>query len=113
MRQALRLPYPGYLWRLARMSAVMWLVVRVGVVVFLGLGLRMGPAALLQPTYGVPALLVWIDRKRSHEQLLHANLGASELWFWALSLAVVLLLDFAATALVLMLGDALGVSFRG
>jgi hypothetical protein len=101
MRDALRLPYPGYLVRVVRMSAGMWLLVRLFAFLVVALATEVSLDAAIQATYGIPALLVWIDRKRSHELLLHANLGASELWFWGVSLASALALDFAANAFLL------------
>jgi hypothetical protein len=103
MRDALRLPYPGYLLRVIRMSAGMWFLVRLLAFLVVALATHLGLTAAIQATYGIPALLVWIDRKRSHELLLHANLGASELWFWGVSLVAVFALDFAANALLLSL----------
>ncbi|HET8654496.1 MAG TPA: hypothetical protein VFL93_03095 [Longimicrobiaceae bacterium] len=93
---ALRLPYPGYLAVVVRRSAVTWLLVRLFCFIVLGVILSDFSASVRQPTWGVPALLVWLDRRRFHELLLHANLGASELWFWAASLATVFALDTAA-----------------
>lgn len=92
--ETLRLPYPGYVWKIFRITAVLWLLLRLMSTVFLVLVLDVeGSVAASQPSLGLPALLVWIDRKRSHEQLLHANLGAWEGWFWVVSLFLALGLD--------------------
>ena len=98
----MKLPYPGYLWTVTRNSFLMWVLVRLMFVVALWplMGLS---AAVHQPTWGIPALLVWFDRRQNHEQLLHANLGTSELCFWGASLLTVCGLDLVAQALLLSL----------
>lgn len=98
LARALRLPYPRYLATVVFRSAALWLLLRL----FLAVGLFyfLGPAALLIPATGIPAVLVWIDRRNARELLLHANLGASELWFWAAALLPALLLDVAAHLLL-------------
>jgi hypothetical protein len=107
----LRLPHPGYLRRVALRSALMWLGAKG--ILFLVLYPSSGLAAALQPTLGIPAVLVWLDRRRARELLLHANLGAEEAWIWAASLLMALALDAAATALLLAIGGALGADLRG
>ena len=113
LARSLKLPYPGYLQTVVRKSAVMWLLVRFILFAFFLFVMGAGIAAVLQPTWGLPALLVWLDRKQAHEQLLHANLGASEGWIWAVSLLTVFALDFAATASLLTLGGFLGIDLLG
>jgi hypothetical protein len=110
LAHTLRLPYPGYLRIVLWKSAGMWLLTRMLLFAFFAIVFQVGIAAALQPTWGLPSLLVWLERKRCHEQLLHANLGASELWFWAVSLLTVFTLDAAATVL---LGGLLGIDFLG
>lgn len=46
------------------------------------------------------AFLVWWDRRRAHELLLPANLGAWPGWFWAASLLTALVLDVVVQALL-------------
>lgn len=101
LTRALGLPYPAYLrvafWR----TVLMWALARLFVFSFLALGLRVGlEESLRQPVLGLPALFVWLDRRFYHELLLPANLGASELWFWAVSLSTALTLDVAAAILL-------------
>lgn len=107
LTRTLRLPHPAYLRQVAVRSALMWLGVKG--ILFLILFPSSGPAAALQPTLGVPAALVWLNRRRAREQLLHANLGAEEAWIWAASLVVALALDAA----LLAVGGALGADLRG
>lgn len=95
----LRLPHPAYLRTVILRSALMWLLVRLFMVAALWVVIGF-EAALHQPSLGVPALLVWLDRRFFREQLLPANLGASEFWFWTSSLTVVLSLDLLAAVLL-------------
>ncbi len=46
------------------------------------------------------AFLVWWDRRRAHELLLPANLGAWPGWFWIASLLAALVVDIAVQALL-------------
>jgi hypothetical protein len=46
------------------------------------------------------AFLVWWDRRRAHELLLPANLGAWPGWFWTASLLAALVLDAGVQALL-------------
>ncbi len=46
------------------------------------------------------AFLVWWDRRRAHELLLPANLGAWPGWFWTASLLTALVLDVGVQALL-------------
>lgn len=105
--RTLRLPHPGYLRQVAVRSALMWLGMKG--ILFLILFPSSGLAAALQPTLGIPAVLVWLDRRRAREQVLHANLGAEEAWIWAAALAVALALDAA----LLATGGAFGADLRG
>ena len=113
LAHTLKLPDPGYLRTVLWKSAGMWLMIRLLLFAFFFFVFQVGMSAVLQPTWGLPALLVWMDRRRSHEQLLHANLGASEVWFWSVSLLTVFTLDAAATALLLSFGGVLGIDFLG
>ncbi|HEX6371381.1 MAG TPA: hypothetical protein VF006_20860 [Longimicrobium sp.] len=105
---SIRLPYPPYLWKVVRRSVGIWLLVRSAYVVvfmagaaFLGLLTPAEVIALvLHPPWATRAVLValaavavWWDRRRSHELLLHANLGAWPGWFWTASLLTALVLD--------------------
>lgn len=107
---SMRLPYPPYLRQVVRRSVGMWLLVRIAYVfvlmaamMFLGLlSFAEGTAAALHPggaaravLVALTAVLVWWDRKRSHELLLSANLGVWPGWFWAASMLIALVLDVA------------------
>lgn len=83
---SLGLPHPDYLWVLLRKSMLMWLLVEV--LLFL-----LFRSAI--PSLGVPALLVWLDRRHAREQLLQWNLGASEIWLWGVPLLTAGVLDLA------------------
>lgn len=106
----IRLPYPSYLWKVIRRSAGMWLLVRsmYGLVAFFNLlPPAEGTAQALNPAWITRALLValttvlvWWDRWRSHELLLHANLGAWSGWFWTAPLLTALMLDIAVQTLL-------------
>jgi hypothetical protein len=100
LSHALYLPYPGYLGTVARRSILMWLLLRLLLFVFLLVATRSSSVAIRVPTFGMPVLFVRLDRQLFRELLLPANLGASELWFWAVSLSVVLGLDLAAALLL-------------
>lgn len=112
---AIRLPYPPYLWRVIRRSVGIWLLVRSAYVVVLMAGAAsfdFPPPAeviahVLHPTWAtravlvaLVAVLVWWDRRRSHELLLPANLGAWSGWFWTASLLTALVLDMAVQPLL-------------
>lgn len=112
---SLRLPYPPYLWKVVRRSAVMWLLVRcmyaltlMAALAFLGvLAPAEGIALVLYPPWStrillvvITAFLVWWDRMRSHELLLPANLGAWPGWFWVASLLTALVVDIIAQAIL-------------
>jgi hypothetical protein len=99
------IPYPPYLWIVVRHSVVMWLLVRLMVSVLFAFGA--GLSAVLHPAgttrifiIVITAFLVWWDRRRSHELLLHANLGAWPGWFWAASLLTAAVLDGATQTLL-------------
>jgi hypothetical protein len=102
---ALGLPYPPYLWLVVRQSMVIWLLVRVLILLLLAAATDVSIA--LHPGFTtraflvvVTALLVWWDRRRSHELILHAELGASPGWFWAASLLTACAMDLAIQALI-------------
>jgi hypothetical protein len=102
---ALGLPYPPYLWLVVRQSALLWVLARVLILVLLTATADVSVA--LHPGWTtraflvvVTALLVWWDRRRSHELLLHAVLGASPGWFWAASLLTACAMDAAVQALI-------------
>jgi hypothetical protein len=111
---SIRLPYPPYLWKVVRRSAVMWLLVRCAYAGVLMAALAFGllpPAAgiaeALHPAWptrilivALTAFFVWWDRKRSHELLLPANLGAWPGWFWTASLLTALVVDIVVQALL-------------
>jgi len=102
---ALGFPYPPYLWLVARQSALLWLLARVLILVLLAATADVSVA--LHPGWTtraflvlVTALLVWWDRRRSHELILHAELGASPGWFWTASLLTACAMDAAVQALI-------------
>jgi hypothetical protein len=110
---SLRLPYPSYLWKVVRRSVVMWLLVRIayaGVImaaVAYGLIPPEGIAEVLHPVWptrillvALTAFFVWWDRRRAHELLLPANLGAWAGWFWTGSLLAALVVDVAVQAVL-------------
>lgn len=112
---AVRLPYPPYLRKVVRRSVWIWLLVRSAYAVVLMAGVASfgllppaeGIALVLHPAPATRALLVvlaavlvWWDRRRSHELLLHANLGAWPGWFWTASLLTALGLDVALQTLL-------------
>jgi hypothetical protein len=78
----------------------MWTLVRL-MVAFLAPGQPAWPTRIL--VIACTAFLVWWDRRRSHELLLHANLGASPGWFWAASLLTATVLDGALQTLLSVL----------
>lgn len=103
-RLHLGFPYPPYLRRVVRRSARLWMLLRL-------VGLVLGavgdlPGALHPPwtthasLVALTAVLVWWDRRRAHELLLHANLGARPGWFWAASILTATVLDAATQALL-------------
>lgn len=111
---SIRLPYPPYHWKVIRRSAGMWLLVRIAyvfvlmaVVVFGLLPSAEGTALAIHPLWvtrvllvALTAVFVWLDRRRSHELLLPANLGAWPGWFWTASLLTGLVLDMAVQTLL-------------
>jgi sterol desaturase/sphingolipid hydroxylase (fatty acid hydroxylase superfamily) len=111
----IRPPYPRYLWILSQRSVLLWLLVRITYVVVLMVGVMLfgllplpeGISAALQPPLSAritfiatTAILVWWERRRAHEVLLPANLGASPGWFWTASLVTVSVLDMAIQAIL-------------
>lgn len=118
---SLRLPYPPYLRKVIRRAVGMWILIRIAYVfvvmaamMFALIEFEQGIAAALHPhgamravLVAMAAVLVWWDRRRSHELLLPANLGAWPGWFWTASLLTGLALDvMVQTALALVLGAA-------
>ncbi len=106
--ESLGFPYPPDFWRVVRISALFWVLSRL--VIASILALSGGTSAALQLSWSARALLVvltailvWWDRRRAHELLLHANLGAAEGWFWAGSAATAAVLDVATQVLYRML----------
>lgn len=112
---SLGLPHPPYLLRVIRRSAGLWLLVRCGYVVVLAVAASSSDlltpaeavASGLQPNVvtravlvAVAAFLVWWDRKRAGELLLHANLGARPVWFWAAAILTASVLDIVVQTLV-------------
>lgn len=115
MAAPLRLPYPPYLWKVFRRGAGIWLLVRIAyVMVFIAgaafFGLLSPAEVIALALHPVPAaravlvalaaVLVWWDRRRFHELLLPANLGAWPGWFWTASLLAALVLDVAVQTLL-------------
>jgi hypothetical protein len=102
---AVGLPYPPYLWFVVRQSALLWLLARVLILVlFLAVG---DVSVALHPGWAthaflimVTAFLVWWDRRRSHELLLHAELGAAPGWLWAATLLTACAIDAAVQSLI-------------
>lgn len=91
-----RFPDPHYALRTARDAAALFLLIRAA-------GLFAGPAAL-SPLAGLIALvataaLVWLDARRFHEHLFHANLGTSPAWSVGISAAVAGALEVLAQVL--------------
>jgi hypothetical protein len=112
---SIRLPYPPYLWKVIRRSVGIWLLARSAYVAVLMAGVAFfdllppaeGIAQALHPAWATRALLValaaglvWWDRRRSHESLLPANLGAWSGWFWTASLLTASVLDIAVQTLL-------------
>lgn len=115
MAASIRLPYPPYLWKVIRRSVGIWLLVRSVYVVVLMAGVESfdllppaeGIVLVLHPTWATRAVLValaavlmWWDRRRSHELLLPANLGAWSGWFWTASLLTALVSDVVVQTLL-------------
>ena len=103
--QSVGFPYPRYLWTVVCQSALVWVLARL--LFFVLLWLVAGLPIALAPTLttrvflvALTAFLVWWDRRRAHELLLPANLGAWSGWFWAASLFTASLLDLTLQALV-------------
>ena len=111
---SIRLPYPPYLWSVTRRSVGMWLLARsayvlvlMAAVMFRLLPFDEGIAGALHPLaaarvglVALAAMGVWWDRSRSHELLLHANLGAWPGWFWTASLLTALVMDVSIQTLL-------------
>lgn len=115
MVASIRFPYPLYLLVVVRRTVGIWLLARIayGVVLLAGMAFfNLIPSAevidlVLHPAWPARALLValgaglvWWDRKRFHELLLPANLGAWSGWFWTASLLTALVLDVAIQTLL-------------
>lgn len=115
---SLRLPYPPYLRIVVRRSLWLWLLLRVAhagaivlAVIFFGFPTVAEAAAqAVRPTLvtrvvlvGLVAVLVWWDRRRSRELLLHANLAASPVWFVAASMVAALVAELAVEVLLAVL----------
>lgn len=115
MTASIRLPYPPYLWKVIRRSVGIWLLARSAYVVVLVTGAAffglLPPAEVialvLHPLWATRAVLValaavgvWWDRRRFHELLLPANLGAWPGWFWTASLLTALALDVVVQTLL-------------
>lgn len=103
---SIRLPYPPYLWKVVRQSALLWVLARLLYSIVLWLATR-DLTATLHPSWitrlvlvALAAFLMWWDRRRSHELLLPANLGAWSGWFWSASLLAALVLDMAVQTLL-------------
>jgi hypothetical protein len=84
---------------------LIWLLVRVLILVLLAatadISVALHPGWTTRAFLVVAtALLVWWDRMRSHELLLHADLGASPGWCWAASLLTACAMDAAVQALI-------------
>lgn len=112
---SIRFPYPPYLLKVIRRSLGTWLLVRsayAGALLGTAGMLNILPPAevvalALHPSWATRGVLmalaagmVWWDRRRSHELLLPANLGAWPGWFWTASLLAALVLDVGVQALV-------------
>jgi hypothetical protein len=95
--ESMRLPYPPYLWKIVRQSAILWILVRL-------LTFALHPAWITHVSLvALVACLVWWDRRRSHEMLLPANLGAPSGWFWAASIITATVLSIATATLLAVL----------
>ena len=92
-------PYPVYVRRILVRTCVMWVLVKLFIpMVCTVFGISTPMAALLLPSLGIPALLVFVDRVRAGERLLNASLGASEWWLAILTLGLSLALDAVSLA---------------
>lgn len=109
LAESIRLPYPPYLWTVIRRTAGIWLLLRLvigmmflGVVPFPdGIAMALHPSLLTRAAIAsLAAVLVWWDRRRSHELLLSANLGTRPIWFWTASLITALVLELVTYALI-------------
>lgn len=78
-------PYPPYARKVARNSAVLWILLRL-VSLFTGVA----SASVLTGVVVViiTATLVWFGGRRFREHLFHANLGTSPAWAIGISLVV-------------------------
>lgn len=108
-----KFPYPPLVVRVLRTSAAVWLLARLAYVVvlvvavyFFGLPSDEGISAALHPTplsrgvlVAVTAVLVWLDRRRSHEHLLQANFGVSPLWSATASIVAAGVMDVGVHSL--------------
>lgn len=72
----------------------MWVLLKL--LFFALFGVVEGASAFLFPSFGIPALLVDIDRRFLRERLLQANLGASEWWLIVSTVAACFVLDAIA-----------------
>ena len=111
----MKLPYPPCLLRLLRSSMLVWFMTRAtyalvlifGVLFFRFLSLEEGIQSALHPPgllrlllVGLTAVLVHLDRRRTHEHLLQANFGVPAVWFSATSLVAAGLADLTVQALL-------------
>jgi hypothetical protein len=90
-------PYPRYARKVARNSAVFWILLRL-------LSLFVGTASASVLTGAivviVTATLVWLDGQRFREHLFHANLGTSPTWAVGISFVVAGGLEILARVLL-------------
>ena len=107
------LPYPPYLRKVIRRSAGMWVIVRcawvavvIGGMLFGSMRLPEALGAALHPGWStrtilvaVATFLVWWDRRRFRELILHGNLGAHPGWFLGTSLLAASVLDIVVQTL--------------
>jgi hypothetical protein len=99
-------PYPPYLWLVVRQSALLWALARMLVALVLlkatgDLSVALHPGLSTRVfVVVVTSLLVWWDRRRTHELLLHAVLGASPGWFWIASLLTACVMEAAVPLLI-------------
>jgi hypothetical protein len=97
----LSFPYPPYAWRIVRSGAGIWLLLHLALF-FLGIVLPSPHAAIW--LVAICGALVWLDARRFHEHLFHANLGASPLWTAALAAVTAGVLELFAQLALRSLG---------
>jgi hypothetical protein len=95
---AISYPYPPYAWRLARRSAILWILLRLVLLAVTGVILPSIMASAV--VVGITATLVWLEGRRLHEHLFHANLRTSPDWAIGISLVVAGLLEVLAQLLL-------------